>query len=274
MSLQLCEQHRKVEEERNREQEFIATAEGLTEEEEKEKEELATEGFLDWSRRDFQHFVRGAEKHGRINYSGIATEIEGKTEKEVREYGKVFWERVLELTDAQRLIDRIDAGEERRKRVAQSEELLRKKVANSNFVIPYANSNKSKTFDEGEDLFILRRLAQYGLNDTEVYERIKKDIAVSPNFRFDWFIRSRSPAELSRRCTTLLGLLNRDSNDGDTISTVGATAPATNGTGKGRKRKDLDVNGGGSGAGSSRASTPAVVGGAGKGGKKARKSGA
>ncbi|CAO1636771.1 unnamed protein product [Sympodiomycopsis kandeliae] len=272
------ETQEEVEEERNKEQEFIANAEGLTEEEEKEKDDLATQGFVDWNRRDFQHFVRGAEKHGRVNYTGIASEIEGKTEKEVREYGKVFWERVSELTDSQRLIDRIDAGEERRKRVAQSEEMLRKKVANPNFVIPYANSNKSKTFDEGEDLFILQRLAAYGLNDSEVYERIKKDITIHANFRFDWFIRSRTPAELSRRCTTLLGLLNRDSNDGDTISAGAAAAAAgtngsANGPGRGRKRKDLDINGGGSGAGSSRASTPAAGGGKGAAAKKSRKSG-
>ncbi|PWN29206.1 putative ISW2-ATPase component of a two subunit chromatin remodeling complex [Jaminaea rosea] len=259
-----------VEEERQREQEFIATAEPLTEEEEKEKEDLALRGFTDWNRRDFQHFIRGAEKYGRISYANIALEVETKTEKEVREYGDVFWRRYTELADWQRLIERIDAGEEKRRKVAQSEELLRKRVNTPGFTIPYANANKSKTFDESEDLFILQRLSEYGLSEgAEVYDRIKKDIGTHGAFRWDWFIKSRTAAEIARRSTTLLGLLNRDAGGADEES-----APKANGGGagwpKGKKRKDLSgVNGDAGSANSSRASTPAV----GKGGaKKARKS--
>lgn len=267
-----------IEEERAKEQSFIAEAAALTEDEEREKEELATEGFADWSRRDFQHFIRGAEKFGRVNYAAIASEIEGKTEKEVRDYGNVFWKRKEEIADWQRLVERIDAGEEKRKKVAQSEELLRKRVNAPGFAIPYANSNKSKTFDENEDLFILQRLAEYGLSEgAEVYERIKRDVHTHGPFRWDWFIKSRTSAELARRSTTLLGLLNRDNDDvADTKvngAGGGAGGGAAGGAGRGRKRKDLDLNGtAGGSANSSRASTPAAKGGA-AGVKKARKSG-
>ena len=37
----------------------------LTEEEMKLKEELETKGFEHWTRRDFQQYVKGMEKHGR-----------------------------------------------------------------------------------------------------------------------------------------------------------------------------------------------------------------
>ena len=39
-------------------------AETLTEEEVQEKEELIAKGFEDWSRRDFQQFVRALESYG------------------------------------------------------------------------------------------------------------------------------------------------------------------------------------------------------------------
>lgn len=39
-------------------------AEPLTEDEMTQKEEYAQQGFGDWSRRDFQQFVRGLETHG------------------------------------------------------------------------------------------------------------------------------------------------------------------------------------------------------------------
>lgn len=54
----------KLEEERQTAQDFIDTAEPLTEEETTLKEEYAQQGFGDWSRRDFQQFVRGLETHG------------------------------------------------------------------------------------------------------------------------------------------------------------------------------------------------------------------
>ena len=72
----------KLEAERQAAQEFIDTgkfrigfhsifslsngivAEALTEEELQEKEELIAKGFEDWSRRDFQQFVRALESHG------------------------------------------------------------------------------------------------------------------------------------------------------------------------------------------------------------------
>jgi SWI/SNF-related matrix-associated actin-dependent regulator of chromatin subfamily A member 5 len=54
-----------LEEERRLEQEAIDNAQPLTEEELAEKEELQDKGFGGWTKRDFQQFVRGVERHGR-----------------------------------------------------------------------------------------------------------------------------------------------------------------------------------------------------------------
>lgn len=54
-----------IEKEREAEQAFIDSAEPLTDAEAEEKEELATQGFSDWSKREFQNFIKGCEKHGR-----------------------------------------------------------------------------------------------------------------------------------------------------------------------------------------------------------------
>ena len=39
-------------------------------------------GFADWNRRDFNAFVRAAEKYGRHALKEIASEIDGKTEEQ------------------------------------------------------------------------------------------------------------------------------------------------------------------------------------------------
>lgn len=79
------------------EQRQIDEAVPLTEDEIQEKEELSTQGFANWQRRDFHHFIRANEKYGRDKYAEIAEEIGTKTAKEVREYVKVFWDRYEEI---------------------------------------------------------------------------------------------------------------------------------------------------------------------------------
>ena len=73
----------------------------MTEEEVAEKEALAEEGFPDWQRRHFQSFIKAVEKYGRDNLDKVALEIADKTEEEVREYAKVFFERFSEVESEQ-----------------------------------------------------------------------------------------------------------------------------------------------------------------------------
>lgn len=69
---------------------------------------------------------------------------------------------------------------------------------------------KTKVFSEEEDRYLLCRLNHYGIRTEDVYERIKRDVSEFPVFRFDWFLKSRSPQELQRRCHTLLGMLEKE----------------------------------------------------------------
>ena len=56
-----------------------------------------SQGFTNWSKRDFNQFIRLHEKYGRDEVDSISKEIEGKTPDEVKEYAAVFWERKEEL---------------------------------------------------------------------------------------------------------------------------------------------------------------------------------
>ena len=44
-------------------------------------------GFSNWNRRDFNSFVKAAEKHGRTALPEIAAEVDGKSEDDVRFLG-------------------------------------------------------------------------------------------------------------------------------------------------------------------------------------------
>merc|ERR1719219_2555770 len=111
------------------EQRKIDEAEELTEEEQEEKEELLTQGFSNWSKRDFNQFVRLHEKYGREDIDSISKEIEGKTPDEVIEYSKVFWERCQELQDIDRIMAQIEKGEAKIQRRALIRKALDAKIA-------------------------------------------------------------------------------------------------------------------------------------------------
>ncbi|KAJ1302984.1 hypothetical protein OPQ81_003276 [Rhizoctonia solani] len=259
-----------LEEERRQEQEIIDNAQPLTEEELAEKEALQDKGFGSWTKRDFQQFVRGVERHGSSDWEGIASEMDGKTAREVREYAKVFWARYNELADAERIMQRFEDADAKREKQNITEDLLRRKVASYTFPMQELhlnyNQTKGKIYSEEEDRYLLCRLNHYGLGAEDVYDRIKKDILEFPVFRFDWFIKSRTPQEIGRRCTTLLGMIAKEygvdgAAGGDDEEAPKATVgPAA----KGKKRPLEQVKA------ESRASTPASARGvtAAKGGKR------
>lgn len=110
------------------EQRKIDEAEPLTEEEMIEKDSLLTQGFTNWTKRDFSHFIRANEKYGRDDIDSIARDVEGKMPEEVIEYSQVFWERCQELNDIERIMKQIERGESKIHRRASIKRALDIKV--------------------------------------------------------------------------------------------------------------------------------------------------
>jgi len=69
-------------------------------EEDKERfRELASTGFLDWSKTEYQAFIKGVRKCNLGDVASIAKEVETKTLDEVEEYLRVFMVRYKELKE-------------------------------------------------------------------------------------------------------------------------------------------------------------------------------
>jgi SWI/SNF-related matrix-associated actin-dependent regulator of chromatin subfamily A member 5 len=198
------------------EQNLIDQAEPLTEEEIAEKEQLAESGFGEWNKRDFQQFINGSAKYGRNDYEGIATEVDSKDAKEVKEYAKVFWKRYKEIANHEKHIAAIKDGETKAARIIEQREMLKKKMAmyrvplqqlKLNYTVSTTNK---KIYTEEEDRFLLVMLNKHGLDSEGLYEKIRDEIRESPLFRFDWFFLSRTPQEIGRRCATLITTVTRE----------------------------------------------------------------
>ncbi|OAX37874.1 hypothetical protein K503DRAFT_866560 [Rhizopogon vinicolor AM-OR11-026] len=204
-----------LEVERAAAQEFIDTAEPLTEEEQALKEKYTDAGFHAWSRRDFQQFIRALENYGWTDdYELLASEIQDKDWREVKRYYLYFKKHWKELADHPRIAARIAEGEAKRNKRSNLEFLLAKKIASVRYPMQELELNypttKGKVYSEEADRYLLCRLNHYGMRADDIYERIKKDIMEFPVFRFDWFFKSRTIQELQRRCNTLLGMIEKE----------------------------------------------------------------
>merc|ERR1712136_520162 len=199
------------------EQRRVDEAEELTEEEQEEKEELLLQGFTNWSKRDFNQFIRLHEKYGRNEIDSISKEVEGKTPDDVMQYSAVFWERCTELQDIDRIMAQIEKGEAKIQRRALIKKALDAKIAR--YKAPFHQlriaygTNKGKNYTEEEDRFLVCMLHKLGFDKENVYEDLRAAVRCAPQFRFDWFIKSRTAMELQRRCNTLITLIERENHE-------------------------------------------------------------
>ncbi|XP_052277512.1 LOW QUALITY PROTEIN: SWI/SNF-related matrix-associated actin-dependent regulator of chromatin subfamily A member 5-like [Dreissena polymorpha] len=199
---------------RKEEQAKIDESDVLTEEETAEKDDLLKQGFTEWNKRDFNQFIKANEKYGRDDIEKISREVEGKTPDEVIDYSRVFWERCNELQDIEKIMAQIERGEAKiQRRIsikrALDAKMIRYKAPFHQLRIQYG-TNKGKNYTEEEDRFLICMLHKLGFDKENVYDELRTAIRQAPQFRFDWFIKSRTAMELQRRCNTLITLIERE----------------------------------------------------------------
>ncbi|KAH7616623.1 hypothetical protein Ndes2526B_g08720 [Nannochloris sp. 'desiccata'] len=226
----------------------------LTDAELAERDELLGQGLSNWSRRDFNAFVRACERHGRTALAEIAKEVEGKTEQEVRDYAAIFFSRgPTHLNDAERIFKNIERGEQRIQRQeaimhAIAAKLDKYKNPWQELKLQYGPA-KGKAYTEEEDRFLVCMMHKLGYG---AWDELKAEVRNTWRFRFDWYIKSRTPQELARRCETLIRLIEKENEEDEErtaakkkaggASKAPSEAPAAAGaTGGGKKRKDSAV---------------------------------
>ncbi|KAM9994213.1 hypothetical protein ACTFIZ_005515 [Dictyostelium cf. discoideum] len=178
----------------------------LSKEEQDLKERLIkTGGFGDWSKTDFRTFIRGCELYGRKAYQSIAEEVQTKTEKEVQQYSQAFWKKHSEVVDHEKLVARIEKGEERILKYKETQDSLNYKI--NKYKNPWVELKiqyglkKNKNYNDEEDIFLVCMCHRLGYG---AFEELKEEIRKSPQFRFDWFIQTRTCQELKARVDQLL----------------------------------------------------------------------
>jgi len=209
----------------------------LTEAEQREKDELLQEGgFRKWNKRDFSSFVKSCERHGRHNYALIAADLESKTKEEIKQYSDVFWKRYKEVPEYERIICNIEKGESKIKKRENRINLLKLKIESSKE--PWSletnySSNKGKVYTKEEDIFLLLTTYQMGYGE---WDKVREHIQECWQQKMAWFLKSRTPLELSRRVDQLIRLLEKDHEN--TVTTHKTSNTTTTTKTKKRKRSE------------------------------------
>jgi len=172
-----------------------------------------SQGFGNWTRKDFNAFVRGCELFGRHDMAQVTSEVEGKTDKEVAKYSIVFFKRFRELKDWEKIIRRIERGEQQIQRRTEIANALNKKVSRTKnpwvqLRIDYGSASaRGKQFSEENDRFLVCMTNQLGYGR---WDELREEVRSSWLFRFDWFLRTRTTQELSRRVDTLARMIEKE----------------------------------------------------------------
>ncbi|OLY79233.1 ISWI chromatin-remodeling complex ATPase ISW2 [Smittium mucronatum] len=200
-------------------------------------------GFPTWTKREFSFLIRLFEKFGNKCLTEVYDKFEDKEPAEVKLYLSVFMKKYpICLEDPERVNLAILKGNSRREQVSQSRQLLDffySKICtgfkgkmdpfnyeeylmflDANFAMK-ANAFRlnyslhktiNRLFSETEDLFLLFCMQQLDLASDNLYSEIKRMIKSSEVFRFNFYIKTRTVAEIQKRCHSLLILLGKQFN--------------------------------------------------------------
>ncbi|OQS00271.1 chromatin-remodeling complex ATPase chain [Thraustotheca clavata] len=185
----------------------------LTPELQAEKEQLLKAAYTDWNKAQFFLFVKLLGRYGRDNLTAVAREL-NKPVEEVVGYAQTFWARGPELSDWEKLRRSIEKGESKLleiERLAEQTALKVKRYENpmEELVINYQGKG-GKLFTEEEDRLLLCLVNMYGYGS---WDKIKREIHKADVCTFDYYLKSRSSAELGRRCDALMRICEKDNLD-------------------------------------------------------------
>lgn len=181
-----------------------------------EREKLLAEGFTSWTKREYQIFLKALERHGRKNVDEVAAELtDMKKLEEVEAYAKAFWGKGPKRIESwTRVLKAIEEGEQKIARQELMERAIQLKFdryenAWKDLDMAYGN-NRSKTFQDEEDRWLVCMTNKLGYGR---FEELKLEVRKTFQFRFNWFMKSRTPHELKRRVDVLIRLIEKENEE-------------------------------------------------------------
>ncbi|ORD95142.1 hypothetical protein ECANGB1_2465 [Enterospora canceri] len=163
------------------------------------KEGLLKEGF-DWTKKDYKTFLAVLEAYGRDKLK-VCKAMAYKND--VARYYDVFFDRIEELEDCDRILLLLSRTEERLGAVAQMKEIIEDLEPHE---IEKRVSSKNRAYLDNAT--ILRKYAKYADGPNPI-ENVRADLMADPMTNLDWILLTKSPHELQKHINALIQQLIR-----------------------------------------------------------------
>eukprot|EP00357_Protocruzia_adherens_P031034 CAMPEP_0115046438 /NCGR_PEP_ID=MMETSP0216-20121206/48748_1 /TAXON_ID=223996 /ORGANISM="Protocruzia adherens, Strain Boccale" /LENGTH=1110 /DNA_ID=CAMNT_0002429517 /DNA_START=236 /DNA_END=3568 /DNA_ORIENTATION=+ len=186
---------------------------GLTVEEKTEKDEILATGHVHWDKKEYLSFVSTVENHGRSDFKKLIENLPSKSEEEIKEYSKVFWEHVEDLTDHQKIIRNVEKTEKTIEYRNQCVKYLDKKCKMyenpwEDLAVPYhLSKTKNPQYTEENDRYLICAVNDLGYGS---WNQLRLKIRKDPRWNFDYLLNVRTSDELKRRVDSLVKLLEKE----------------------------------------------------------------
>jgi superfamily II DNA or RNA helicase len=177
---------------------YEETGEPLPPQELARKKELMARGF-DWTKKDFQTYIKALETYGRSDVKKIAAMLKHKDD--VEQYHRVFWERVDELGDAEKILASINKSQKKRDKKSKIKHII---DATINDLDHSKMKTRSKLVENSA--FLLQAYRKY-INRPDLIECIHRDILKSPRCQYNYYLLSRKRSELAKHLNQLTSVL-------------------------------------------------------------------
>lgn len=193
-------------------EELINKGDKLTFAEEKEQQAILKQGFTSWTKKDFKQFVQAIEKFGRDDLKTISEYI-NKNLDDVTAYSDVFWKRVSELSESDRILRTIEKADKGRLSNEANDQMLKSKCDGvSNYLSLKFNpalykKAKSKFYSLLHDQFLV--YSAYKLGSRNI-GKIREEIMKEPNFRFDFNFKGQKDHAILKRLYSLFRMLSHE----------------------------------------------------------------
>mmetsp|Transcript_33915 Transcript_33915/g.55017 ORF Transcript_33915/g.55017 Transcript_33915/m.55017 type:complete len:933 (+) Transcript_33915:210-3008(+) len=182
----------------------------LSDEDEEELSRLMKSGMSKWKKKHYSNFVKLLGRKGR-NKEWVCRNMPGKSYEETAEYYDVFFANFEALTQKVSIQKAIDKAEKQIEQYREYSDVLSCNVLKAGeesavdvLGVTLKAQQKEKGFDPSEDRFLLCKTHEYGFGN---WDDVKDAVRTTEQFEFDYFLKTRTAAELGRRVTALVKLL-------------------------------------------------------------------
>lgn len=183
------------------------------------------------------------ERHGRYDFDAVCRDVTNETGKdraEIQRYFVAFFTHYTRIQEWPKILERIERGEKKILRLRQIRDAIQEKVERHleetygaffaeqqkqkdpadlppvadlinhswpKMKINYGSGARSRGYQEEEDAFLICMMYRHGYGAAE---RIRMEIRRAWQFRFDWYFKSQSAADIQKRCDVLIRVIERE----------------------------------------------------------------